>query len=62
MLTRQLLTLHNPARTTDKRRSQKLNMSKLCSGELKTQTNMRAMITLQRSPEFRVTITKDFTW
>ncbi|KAH3832145.1 hypothetical protein DPMN_105422 [Dreissena polymorpha] len=34
-LTRQLLTPHNSQRTADKRRSQKLTMSTLCSGELK---------------------------
>ncbi|KAH3734434.1 hypothetical protein DPMN_040874 [Dreissena polymorpha] len=31
-LTRQMLTQHNARRTTDKRRSQKLTMSTLCSG------------------------------
>ncbi|KAH3729246.1 hypothetical protein DPMN_055213 [Dreissena polymorpha] len=35
-LTRQMLTPHNGQRTTDKKRSQKLTMSTLCSGELKT--------------------------
>ncbi|KAH3713429.1 hypothetical protein DPMN_073222 [Dreissena polymorpha] len=34
-LTRQMLKQHNGRRTTDKRRSQKLTMSTLCSGELK---------------------------
>ncbi|KAH3698368.1 hypothetical protein DPMN_085888 [Dreissena polymorpha] len=34
--TRQMLTPHNGQRTTDKKRSQKLTMSTLCSGELKT--------------------------
>ncbi|KAH3852951.1 hypothetical protein DPMN_095472 [Dreissena polymorpha] len=34
-LTRQMLTPHNARRTTDKRRSQKLTMSTLCSSELK---------------------------
>ncbi|KAH3723756.1 hypothetical protein DPMN_049550 [Dreissena polymorpha] len=34
-LTRQMLTPHNGQRTTDKKRSQKLTMSTLCSGELK---------------------------
>ncbi|KAH3851995.1 hypothetical protein DPMN_094484 [Dreissena polymorpha] len=34
-LTSQMLTPHNARRTTDKRRSQKLTMSTLCSGELK---------------------------
>ncbi|KAH3700877.1 hypothetical protein DPMN_075858 [Dreissena polymorpha] len=34
-LTRQMLTPHNAQRTTDKKRSQKLTMSTLCSGELK---------------------------
>ncbi|KAH3853657.1 hypothetical protein DPMN_096189 [Dreissena polymorpha] len=37
-LTRQMSTSHNAQRTTDKRRSQKLTMSTLCSGELKTTT------------------------
>ncbi|KAH3746572.1 hypothetical protein DPMN_180981 [Dreissena polymorpha] len=36
VLTRQMLTSHNGRRTTDKRPSQKLTMSTLCSGELKT--------------------------
>ncbi|KAH3857390.1 hypothetical protein DPMN_099997 [Dreissena polymorpha] len=36
MLTRQMLTPHDIQRTTIKRRSQKLNISTLCSGELKT--------------------------
>ncbi|KAH3813244.1 hypothetical protein DPMN_141696 [Dreissena polymorpha] len=36
MLTWQMLTPHNGRRTTDKRRSQRLTMSTLCSGELKT--------------------------
>ncbi|KAH3821138.1 hypothetical protein DPMN_122898 [Dreissena polymorpha] len=35
-LTSQMLTPHTERRTTDKRRSQKLTMSTLCSGELKT--------------------------
>ncbi|KAH3783843.1 hypothetical protein DPMN_161793 [Dreissena polymorpha] len=34
VLTRQMLMLHDGRRTTDKRRSQKLTMSTLCSGEL----------------------------
>ncbi|KAH3838387.1 hypothetical protein DPMN_111796 [Dreissena polymorpha] len=34
-LTMQMLTPHNSQRTTEKRRSQKLTMSTLCSGELK---------------------------
>ncbi|KAH3861230.1 hypothetical protein DPMN_024157, partial [Dreissena polymorpha] len=34
-LTRQMLTPHNGQRTTDKKRSQKLTISTLCSGELK---------------------------
>ncbi|KAH3855909.1 hypothetical protein DPMN_098484, partial [Dreissena polymorpha] len=34
-LTRQMLTAHDGQRTTDKRRSQKLTMSTLCSDELK---------------------------
>ncbi|KAH3861926.1 hypothetical protein DPMN_024880 [Dreissena polymorpha] len=36
--TRQMLTAHDGRRTTDKRRSQKLTMSTLCSGELKRYT------------------------
>ncbi|KAH3716865.1 hypothetical protein DPMN_059596 [Dreissena polymorpha] len=35
-LTRQMLTPHNAQGTTDKKRSQKLTMSTLCSGELKS--------------------------
>ncbi|KAH3692031.1 hypothetical protein DPMN_194908 [Dreissena polymorpha] len=35
VLTRQMLTLHDGRRTTDKRRSQKLTMSTLCSGDNK---------------------------
>ncbi|KAH3834322.1 hypothetical protein DPMN_107645 [Dreissena polymorpha] len=35
VFTRQMLTAHDTRRTTDKRRSQKLTMSTLCSGELK---------------------------
>ncbi|KAH3729522.1 hypothetical protein DPMN_055493 [Dreissena polymorpha] len=34
VLTRQMLTPHDGRRTTDKRRTQKLTMSTLCSGEL----------------------------
>ncbi|KAH3824587.1 hypothetical protein DPMN_126424 [Dreissena polymorpha] len=39
-LTRQMLTAHNGRRTTDKKRSQKLTMSTLCSCELKTLANI----------------------
>ncbi|KAH3752396.1 hypothetical protein DPMN_187013 [Dreissena polymorpha] len=39
-LTRQMLTAHDGRRTTDKKRSQKLTMSTLCSGELKTFVKM----------------------
>ncbi|KAH3749107.1 hypothetical protein DPMN_183598 [Dreissena polymorpha] len=40
VLTRQMWTPHDTQRTTDKRRSQKLTMSTLCSGELKYQENI----------------------
>ncbi|KAH3845837.1 hypothetical protein DPMN_088127 [Dreissena polymorpha] len=36
LFTRQMLTAHDRRQTTDKRRSQKLTMSTLCSGELKS--------------------------
>ncbi|KAH3787031.1 hypothetical protein DPMN_165150 [Dreissena polymorpha] len=43
VLTRQMLTPHNARRTTDKRRSQKLTMSTLCSGELKIVATKRVI-------------------
>ncbi|KAH3846477.1 hypothetical protein DPMN_088778 [Dreissena polymorpha] len=47
VLTRQILTPHNGRRTTDKRRLQKLDMSTLCSGELKSNNN-NGKIIIQR--------------
>ncbi|KAH3734006.1 hypothetical protein DPMN_040445 [Dreissena polymorpha] len=45
-LTRQMLMPHNEQRTTDKRRSQKLTMSTLCSGELKNRANKKSFTIL----------------
>ncbi|KAH3694996.1 hypothetical protein DPMN_082443 [Dreissena polymorpha] len=50
-------TMHDPQRTTDKRRSQKLTMSTLCSGELKRRPKCKTVMFSSSQPIFWLYVT-----